>query len=94
MLDIISAIRNYCSESLINASNLYVGGGVQVAISVLEELSDSSFSFIAVVSPVVYSQLSDDAASCCIVIESSPSKLLNFKVRRQLDDIVKKMIFL
>lgn len=75
---------------LINASNLYVGGGVQVAISVLEELSDSSFSFIAAVSPVVYSQLSEDAASCCIVINSSPSKMLNFKARRQLDDIVKK----
>lgn len=75
---------------LINASNLYVGGGVQVAISVLEELTDSSFSFVAAVSPVVYSQLSKNAASYCIVIDSSPSKMLNFKVRRQLDDIVKK----
>lgn len=75
---------------LINASNLYVGGGVQVAISVLEELSDSAFPFIAVVSPVVYSQLSKNASGNCIVIESSPSKLFNFKVRKQLDDIVKE----
>ncbi|EPN9526259.1 glycosyltransferase [Cronobacter malonaticus] len=75
---------------LINASNLYVGGGVQVAVSVLEELSDSAFDFIAVVSPVVYSQLSKNASLNCIVIRSTPSKLLNFKVRKQLDEIVIK----
>ncbi len=73
---------------LINASNLYVGGGVQVAVSVLEELSASAFDFIAVVSPVVYSQLSKNASLNCIVIRSTPSKLLNFKVRKQLDEIV------
>ncbi|MGX5085323.1 hypothetical protein [Enterobacter sp. UPMP2052] len=73
---------------LINASNLYVGGGVQVAVSVLEELSDSAVDFIAAVSPVVYSQLSKNALLHCILIGSSPSKLLNLKVRKKLDNIV------
>lgn len=75
---------------LINASNLYVGGGVQVAVSVLEELSESKVPFIAVVSPVVHAQLSHNASSNCMIIDSSPSKLLNFKVRKQLDHIVKE----
>lgn len=75
---------------LINASNLYVGGGVQVAVSVLEELNKSSVPFVAVVSPKIYTQLSEDTISKCIKIDSSPSKLLNFKVRKQLDNIVKE----
>lgn len=75
---------------LINASNLYVGGGVQVAVSVLEELTKCTIPFIAVVSPVVYAQLSSNASLNCIKIDSSPSKLLNFKVRKQLDHVVKE----
>lgn len=75
---------------LINASNLYVGGGVQVAISLLEELTLASISYLAVVSPVVYKQLSKKTLLNCIKIESSPSKIFNVRGRKQLDNIVKQ----
>lgn len=73
---------------MINASNLYVGGGVQVAVSVIEELTQIKTDFIAVVSPVVMLQLGDESKSKCILIDSSPSKILNFKARKQLDSLV------
>ncbi|KNC91477.1 glycosyltransferase [Trabulsiella odontotermitis] len=75
---------------LINASNLYVGGGVQVAVSLLNEFTKSLFEFKAVVSPVVYDQLSIDTRVKCIIINQSPSKLFNFADRKKLDEIVKE----
>lgn len=73
---------------MINASNLYVGGGVQVAVSVIEELTKIKTDFIAAVSPVVILQLSDESKEKCVLIDSSPSKIFNFKVRKQLDFLV------
>ncbi|WP_253897502.1 glycosyltransferase [Pseudocitrobacter vendiensis] len=73
---------------LINASNLYVGGGVQVAISLLEEFSKLDRDYVSVVSPVVFEQLSIKAKEKCILINTTPSKILNFKGRRELDKIV------
>lgn len=73
---------------LINASNLYVGGGVQVAVSLLDEFTKSHCEFKAVVSPVVYDQLSIVAKEKCIIINQSPSKLLNFHGRKILDKVV------
>ncbi|NDJ57185.1 glycosyltransferase family 4 protein [Enterobacteriaceae bacterium 4M9] len=73
---------------LINASNLYVGGGVQVAVSYIEEAVRINRPFCAAVSPVVYSQLSDIAKSSCVQIDKSPSGMLNFGTRRKLDEIV------
>ncbi len=73
---------------LINASNLYVGGGVQVAVSYIEETVRINRPFYAAVSPVVYSQLTDIAKSSCIKIDKSPSGMFNFSARRKLDEIV------
>lgn len=75
---------------LINASNLYVGGGVQVAISVLEELTKSKTKYLAAISPVVAKQLSKTTLDNCIVINKTPSKIFNFSIRKLLDDIVIK----
>ncbi|WP_368747767.1 glycosyltransferase [Enterobacter cancerogenus] len=73
---------------LINASNLYVGGGVQVAVSVLEELTSSKRQFIAAVSPLVARQLSEAALINCRIIDKTPSNIFNFESRRALDKIV------
>lgn len=73
---------------LINASNLYVGGGVQVAVSVLEELTKSKRQFIAAVSPLVARQLSEEALSNCKIICKTPSNIFNLDSRRALDQIV------
>jgi len=73
---------------LINASNLYVGGGMQVGISVIEELAKIEDEFIAAVSPPVFEQLSHNARKKCFVINKSPSGLFNFEARRQLDKFV------
>lgn len=75
---------------LINASNLYVGGGVQVAVSFINELNVTNTSFCAAVSPVVMAQLQDEAREKCIVIDSSPSGLFNWKSRKKLDEVVKQ----
>lgn len=75
---------------LVNASNLYVGGGMQVGMSVIEEFSKMDVDFIAAVSPPIFKQLSEYAKKNSIVINGSPSKLLNFGTRRMLDGIVKK----
>ncbi|RTN94143.1 glycosyltransferase [Enterobacter sp. WCHEn090032] len=73
---------------LINASNLYVGGGVQVAVSVLEELTNSKRQFIAAVSPLVARQLSEETLINCRIIDKTPSNVFNFESRRALDKIV------
>ncbi len=73
---------------LINASNLYVGGGVQVGVSVIEELTLLDIDFICAVSPACYEQLSPQARLSCTIIDRTPSGLLNFSSRRQLDAIV------
>lgn len=73
---------------LINASNLYVGGGVQVAISLLEEFANYEIEYIAVVSPIILSQLSPNAKVKCKLIKNTPSKIFNFKGRFELDRIV------
>lgn len=73
---------------LINASNLYVGGGVQVAVSVLEELTNSKRQFIAAVSPLVARQLSEETLINCRIIDKTPSNIFNFESRRALDKIV------
>ncbi|OAT57955.1 hypothetical protein [Obesumbacterium proteus] len=73
---------------LINASNLYVGGGVQVAISVIEEMTSLSIDFIAAVSPPVYTQLSSDAKSQSYLIIGSPSGIFNFSSRQKLNKLV------
>jgi hypothetical protein len=73
---------------LINASNLYVGGGMQVGISVINELTLEGTPFIAAVSPPVFEQLSEAAKINTIIIEKSPSGMFNFSVRRALDALV------
>ncbi|CTU06373.1 glycosyltransferase [Escherichia coli] len=73
---------------LINASNLYVGGGVQVAVSVLEELTKGGQHFIAAVSPVVAKQLSGETLSRCKIIRKTPSNVFNVESRRDLDQLV------
>lgn len=73
---------------LVNASNLYVGGGVQVGLSVIEEFSRLDVEFIAVVSPPVYDQLTQQAKKNSIIIEKTPSGILNFESRAKLDEIV------
>lgn len=73
---------------LINASNLYVGGGMQVGISVINELTLNGTPFIAAVSPPVFEQLSENAKTNAIIIEKSPSGMFNFSVRRSLDSLV------
>lgn len=73
---------------LINASNLYVGGGVQVAVSIIDELSKINYPFYAAVSPVVEKQLSDFAKETIIPISKSPSGLFNSSIRKELDDVV------
>lgn len=74
---------------LINASNLYVGGGVQVAVSIIQELARLDVDFLAAISPKVQEQLSTNELKYCFIINKTPSGILNFKVRRQLDQIVK-----
>lgn len=73
---------------LINASNLYVGGGLQAGISVIEEFSALNVTFVAAVSPAVWQQLSVHPRQFCTVIKKTPSGLLNFSSRRQLDNMV------
>lgn len=73
---------------LINASNLYVGGGMQVGISVINELAADKAHFIAAVSRPVYIQLSDEAKKKALLLEKTPSGLLNFSTRKSLDNIV------
>jgi len=73
---------------LINASNLNVGGGMQVGISVINELTSDKRPFVAAVSLSVFKQLSEEAKLNAIIIEKSPSGLLNFDVRKKLDQIV------
>lgn len=81
---------------IVNASNLKVGGGVQVAASFLNEIaSDSGLRLkisAAIVSGEVYAQLSDmtKASLDLIVCEKSPSKLTGFLSRRLLDQCEKK----
>ncbi|SNY64178.1 glycosyltransferase [Enterobacter sp. CC120223-11] len=75
---------------LINASNLYVGGGVQVAVSLIQELVFNGVEFKAAISPKVHEQLNETELKKCILIEKSPSGIFNFKIRRLLDDIVKE----
>ncbi|WP_050290319.1 glycosyltransferase [Yersinia kristensenii] len=74
----------------VNASNLYIGGGLQVGISVIEEFTALKVNFIAAVSPVVFEQLSNQAQKSCEVIESTPSGIFNFSARKKLDELVKK----
>lgn len=73
---------------MVNASNLYVGGGVQVGISVLKEFFELNVNFIAAVSPVIYAQIADDLKEKCFLIEKSPSGLFNVASRRMLDFLV------
>lgn len=73
---------------LVNASNLYVGGGVQVGVSVIEEFTVAGIDFIAAVSPAVFQQLSLPARKISHVIEKTPSGLINFSSRRQMDQLV------
>lgn len=76
------------NKIMINASNLYVGGGVQVAVSVIEELSQLNIPFVAAISPLVEKQLSTKALKQCVLIGKSPSGLRNFEIRKKLSDIV------
>ncbi|UQY42857.1 glycosyltransferase [Mixta hanseatica] len=75
---------------LVNASNLYVGGGLQVGISIIEEFVKLDLEFIAAVSPPVYNQLGEKGRKKSIIIDKTPSGLLNFTTRRKLDGIIKK----
>lgn len=75
---------------LVNATNLYIGGGVQVGVSVIEEFSIMKIDFISAVSPTVFHQLSFYARQYCVVINKTPSGLFNFSTRRQLDNLVNK----
>lgn len=73
---------------LINASNLYVGGGMQVGISVIEEFVAMDIKFIAAVSPAIFLQLSKSAKEKSIVIAKTPSGIINYASRKQLRKIV------
>ncbi|WP_063654931.1 glycosyltransferase [Candidatus Arsenophonus triatominarum] len=75
---------------LVNASNLYIGGGLQVGISVIEEFTALKVNYIAAVSPPVFEQLSSEAQKSCKVIESTPSGIFNFFARKKLNDLVKE----
>lgn len=75
---------------LVNTSNLYIGGGLQVGISVIEEFTKLKINFIAAVSPPIFEQLSKQAKKSCTVITSTPSGIFNFSARKKLDDLVKK----
>ncbi|CNH13076.1 Glycosyl transferases group 1 [Yersinia pekkanenii] len=75
---------------LVNASNLYIGGGLQVGVSVIEEFTALKVNFIAAVSPPIFEQLSGQSRELCEVIESTPSGIFNFSARKKLDDLVKK----
>ncbi|WP_437614014.1 glycosyltransferase family 4 protein [Erwinia sp. V71] len=73
---------------LVNASNLYVGGGVQVGVSVIEEFTEAGIEFIAAVSPAVFEQLSSSAKKRSQVIKKTPSGLFNFSSRLQMDHLI------
>ena len=75
---------------LVNASNLYVGGGLQVGVSIIEEFVKLDVDFIAAVSPPVYHQLGEKSRNKSIIIDKTPSGLLNFASRKTLDDIIAK----
>ncbi|MCS2168271.1 glycosyltransferase [Scandinavium manionii] len=75
---------------LINASNLYVGGGVQVAVSLIQELVSNGVEFKAAISPKVQEQLCEKELKQCILIKKTPSGIFNFKTRRLLNEIVKE----
>lgn len=69
---------------LINLSNLYVGGGVQVALSLLGELRSfpNKHTYYIIISPVIQKQISTagyPAHFNFILIEKSPSSLLTRK---------------
>ena len=61
---------------------------MQVGISVINELTAEKRVFVAAVSLPVFEQLSEAAKKNAIVIEKSPSGLLNFSIRKKLDKIV------
>lgn len=66
---------------LVDASNIKVGGGLQVAISVITELESShsdNYSFSYLVSNKVYSQLSDSIKIKCIVNTTGIINLIPF----------------
>lgn len=75
---------------MINASNLYVGGGMQVGMSVIEEFTLMDLDFIAAVSPPIYSQLTESAKKKCLIIKKTPSGLFNFSSRKLLNKMVQE----
>lgn len=75
---------------LVDASNLYIGGGLQVGISVIEEFTALKVNYIAAVSPMVFEQLSNEARKSCKVLTSTPSGVFNFLTRKKLNNLVKK----
>lgn len=78
---------------LINVSNLYAGGGVQVALSFLNELKDieSKHRFFVLLSPVVKAQIIEDEFPQIFdfyLIQKSPSAL---KTRRRVVANLKRL---
>ena len=83
---------------LINASNLYVGGGIQVALSFLDELKtlDQPYTYHILVSPVIASQIQpDDYPSNFIFIpiaKSTASLQTRWQVIKLLNQIEKNIM--
>lgn len=74
---------------LINTSNLYVGGGVQVALSFIKELQEikTDNAYYLFCSPVIYRQLSDnteDRIKIYLIEKSSSSILHRTQVNNKL----------
>ncbi len=78
---------------LINTSNLYVGGGVQVALSLINEIKNfkDNYRYIVILSPVIENQL--DVCSFpqnvdFYIIEKSPASLKSrMRIIKKLNEI-------
>ncbi len=77
---------------LINTSNLYVGGGVQVALSFIKELEklETDNEYYIFCSPEIYGQLPDNINDRIKIylIDQSPSSILHRrKINKELWDL-------